>query len=198
VEIPLLAPSDKMTAADLIAAAQRLGDDEIEAETAAWLATRAPDAAANELLAVAAGGGPAERMLAVATVQKLGGDAEPAWRDSLGRPELRPYAKIALTEIVGGEPAVAALDSLKPEAADIAWLLIDMLAALSDGPGELPPMGEVIPPGQEQEIFDAVSLSRHPDAAAVLSVIGRHHPDRRVAKAAPTSAYRAGSRPEPR
>jgi hypothetical protein len=40
-------------------------------------------------------------------VQKLGGTAGPAWQDSLGRPELRPYAKIALAEIAGVEPEVA-------------------------------------------------------------------------------------------
>jgi len=34
----------------------------------------------------------------------------------------------------------------------------------------------------------------HPDAASVLTVIGRHHPDKKIAKAARKSAYRATSR----
>lgn len=198
VEIPLLPPTDQMTAADLLAAAEGLDEEEFEAETAAWLELRAPDAAASELLAAAAEGGPAERLLAIGTAQKLGGAAEPAWRDSLGRPELRPYAKIALTEIVGGEPGVTALPGLEPEAADIAWLLTDTLAAMSDDPDELPrQIRDAIPPGQEQQAFDAISLSRHPDAATVLSLIGRHHPDKRIAKAARRSAYKAASRPRP-
>jgi hypothetical protein len=198
VEIPLLPPTDQMTAADLLAAAEGLDEEQFEAETAAWLQLRAPDVAAGELLAAAADGGPAERLLAVGTVQKMGAAAEPAWRDSLGRPELRPYAKIALTEIAGGEPGVTVLPGLEPEAADLAWVLTDTLAAMSDDPDDLPQqIRDAIPAGQEQQAFEAISLSPHPDAASVLSLIGRHHPDKRIAKAARRSAFRAASRPKP-
>jgi len=34
----------------------------------------------------------------------------------------------------------------------------------------------------------------HPDVADVLTLIGQHHPDKKVAKAARRSAYRASSR----
>jgi hypothetical protein len=34
----------------------------------------------------------------------------------------------------------------------------------------------------------------HPDAASVLTVIGRYHPDKKIAKAARKSAYKAASR----
>ena len=197
VEIPLLPPSDQMTAADLLAAAEDLDQEETEAETAAWLDLRAPDVAAGELLAAAADGGPTERLLAIETVNRLGTAAEPAWRDALGRPELRAYAKIALTEIAGGEPGVTVLPGLEPELADLAWLLTDVLAALSDDPDELPQqIRDAVPPGQEQQVFDAMSQSPHPDAASVLSLIGQHHPDKRIAKAARRSAYRAASRPK--
>lgn len=198
VEIPLLPPPDQMTAADLLAVADGLDEEEFEAEMAAWLELRSPDAAAGELLAAAAEGGPMKRLLAVGTARRLGAAAEPAWRDSLGRPELRPYAKVILTEIAGGEPGVTALPGLKPEAADIAWMLTDTLATMPDDPEELPQqIRDAIPPGQEQQAFDAISLSRHPDAASVLSLIGRHHPDKRIAKAARRSAYKAASRPRP-
>jgi hypothetical protein len=198
VEISVLPPTDQMTAADLLAAAEGLDEEEFEAETAAWLQLRAPDVAAGELLAAAADGGPAERLLAVGAAQKLGAAAEIAWRDSLGRPELRPYAKIALTEIAGGDPGVSVLPGLEPEAADIAWLLTDTLAATADDPDELPQqIRDSIPPGQEQQAFDAISMSPHPDAASVLSMIGKHHPDKRIAKAARKSAYKFASRPGP-
>jgi len=198
VEIPLLPPTEQMTAADLVAAAEGLDEEEFEAETTAWLELRAPDVAAGELLAVAADGGPAERLLAVGAAQKLGAAAEPAWRDSLGRPELRPYAKIALTQIAGGDPGVTMLPGLEPEVADIAWMLTDTLAATSDDPDELPQqIRDSIPPGQEQQAFDAISLSPHPDAASVLSLIGKHHPDKQIAKAARKSAYKIASRPRP-
>ena len=58
VEIPLLPPPDEMTAGDLLAAAEDLGEEETEAETAAWLKRRAPDAAACELLAAAPAAAP--------------------------------------------------------------------------------------------------------------------------------------------
>jgi hypothetical protein len=68
---------------------------------------------------------------------------------------------------------------------------------MSDDPDELPQqIRDAIPPGQEQQAFDAISLSPHPDAASVLSLIGKHHPDKRIAKAARRSAYRAASRPD--
>jgi len=197
VEIPLLPPPDQMTAADLLNAAHGLDEAETEAETAAWLASRAPETAAREMLAVAAGASAPERMFAVSTVQKLGAAAEPAWRDALDQPELRPYAKIALTEIAGGEPGVSAPADLEPDTEDIAWLLIDMVAAMSDDPEDLQLISDTIPEGQEPEVFEAMSLSPHPDAADALSLIGQHHPDKRLAKAARTSAHRAASRPKP-
>lgn len=198
VEVPLLPPAAEMTAADLVAAAESADEAEIAAETAAWLELRTPEAAASELLAVAASGHAVERMLAVSAVNGLGAAAGPAWRDSLGRPELRPYAKIALTEIAGGSPGVTLLPGLEPEAGDIAWVLTDMLAAISDSPEELSQrLRESVPVGQEQQVFDAMSLSPHPDAVSVLSLIGKHHPDKRIAKAARRSAHRAASRSKP-
>lgn len=197
VEIPLFPSPDQMTAPDLLAAMEGLGEEEFKAEMAAWLELRSPDVAAGELLAAAAVGGPAERLLAVAATQTLGAAAEPAWRDALARPELRPYAKFALTEIAGGEPGVTVLPGLEPEPADIAWMLIDTLAVMSGDPGKLPQqIRDAIPVGQEQHAFDAISLSPHPDAAAALTLIGKHHPDKQIAKAARRSAYRASSRPK--
>jgi hypothetical protein len=69
---------------------------------------------------------------------------------------------------------------------------------VSDSPDELPQqLREAVPAGQEQQVFDAISVSAHPDAAGVLSLIGQHHPDKRIAKTARRSAYRAASRPPP-
>lgn len=198
VDIALLRPPGQMTAADLLAVAEDLDEDEFEAETGAWLELRTPDAAASELLTAAADADPAERLLAVGTVQKLGAAAEPAWREALGRPELRPYAKISLTEIAGGEPGVTALPGLEPDTPDIGWMLTDTLAATSGDPDDLPQqIRDAIPAGQEQQAFDAISLSPHPDAASVLTLIGRHHPDKQIAKAARRSAHKAASRPKP-
>ena len=174
-----------------------MDEEEIAAETDAWLARRAPDVAARELYELAAKGGPMERMVAITAVNRLGADAEPMWRDALNVRELRPYAKIALTELAGGSPEVAMLPGLEPEAEDVAWLLTDILAAASVAlePGELArQLGDSVPEGQEEMMFGVMARLPHPDVADVLTLIGQHHPDRKVAKAARRSAYRASSR----
>ena len=51
-----------------------------------------------------------------------------------------------------------------------------------------------IPAGQEPAVFEIMARVPHPDAAGVLTVIGRHHPDKKIAKAARKSAYKAASR----
>jgi hypothetical protein len=107
VEVPLLPPPAEMTAADLVAAAEGADEDEIAAETDAWLAQRAPDAAARELLEFAAQGSPVERLVAITAVQRIGAAAEPRWQDALTIRTVRSYAKIALTEIMAGSAAAS-------------------------------------------------------------------------------------------
>ena len=53
---------------------------------------------------------------------------------------------------------------------------------------------EAVPPGRETVLFEAMWRGSHPDAPDVLSYVGRHHPDKQVAKAARTAAYKANSR----
>ena len=204
VEVPLLPPADQMTAADLLAMAEGASEEEFEAETAAWLAHRTPESAAADLLSAAAESDPASRMLAVGVVTEFGARAEAAWRDALGRLELRGYAKIALAALAGGDPTgdmPAGLD-LTPD--DLAWMLTDGLvmdgwAELDDDAEHDPAaLGErlraALPAGQEPAVFEMMARVPHPDAASVLTVIGRHHPDKKIAKAARKSAYKAASR----
>jgi len=204
VEIPLLPPTEQMTAADLIAMADGASEDEFTAETAAWLSHRTAEAAARELLAVAAEADPASRILAVGiVVTDLGAFAEPAWRDVLGRTELRGYARAALATLPGGGAAAAPPPALEPDE-DLAWMITDALAAqgwddLSDDAGHEPgtvaqQLGERIPPGQELVAFELIARVPHPAAADVLTVIGRHHPDKKIAKLARKSAYKAATR----
>jgi len=205
VEIPLLPDTEHMTAAQLIAMADGVSEEEFAAETAAWLSHRTAEPAARELLAVAAASDPASRILAVGVViTELGALAEPAWREALGRIELRGYAKTALATLPGGDPAVASLPGLEPDEHDVAWMLTDALAAegwddLSDDAGHEPEalakrLGEAIPAGQELVVFELMARVPHPEAADVLTVIGRQHPDKKIAKLARKSAYKAASR----
>jgi hypothetical protein len=205
VEIPLLPDTEHMTAAQLIAMAGGASEEEFTAETAAWLSYRIAEPAARELLAVAAVSDPASRILAVGVVvTELGALAEPVWRESLGRIELRGYAKAALATLPGRDPAVASLPGLEPDDQDLAWMITDTLAAegwddLSDDAGReseaiAKRLGEAIPAGQELAVFELMARVPHPDAADVLTVIGRHHPDKKIAKLARKSAYKAATR----
>ena len=192
VDLPLLPPPAEMTAADLAGAAEGASEEEFAAETDAWLALREPAAAARELLDFGAVAGPAERMTVVTAVRRLGDAAEPGWRAALDVPALRPYAKMALTDTVDGPRP-----ELEPQPVDMAWLLVDLLAATS---GELEPdelaaeLAETMPEGAGELMFDAMSRLPHPDAATVLTLIGEQHPDKKTAKAARRFAYKAASR----
>jgi hypothetical protein len=203
VEIPLLPPTAaELTGAQLLAMAEGVGDEEFEAESDAWVAARGAGAAARELLGLAADGGPAERMLAVAAVTRIGAAAGPAWRDSLDVPEVRPYAKIALAGAAGPGDLGPLSPGLEPLPEDIAWVATDMLALACDeefpDPDEIAAaFREAVPPGQEAVLLDAMGRGAHPDAVAVLNHIGRYHPDKQIAKAARTAAHRALSRRGP-
>ena len=207
VEIPLLPPTAaELTGAQLLAMAEGIGDEEFEAEADAWVAARGPDAAARELLQLAADGGPGERMLAVAAVTRIGAAAGPAWRDSLDVPEVRAYAKMTLAGAITGGPdglngrgGADLPPSLEPLPDDLAWVATDMLALACDD--EFPDSGELaaafreaVPAGQEPALFDAMGRSGHPDVVDVLNHVGRYHPDKQIAKAARTAAHRAVSR----
>jgi hypothetical protein len=205
VDIPLLPDAEHMTAAQLISLAASASEEEFTAETAAWLSYRTAEPAARELLAVAAASDPASRILAVGVVlTEIGALAEPVWREALGRIELRAYANAALAALAGGDPAVASLPGLEPDDNDLAWMITDALAAEGwDDPGDDASRGpdalanrlaEAVPAGQELAVFELMARVPHPDAADVLTAIGKHHPDKKIAKLARKSAYKAATR----
>jgi hypothetical protein len=205
VEIPLLPDAEHMTAAQLISLAAGASEEEFTAETAAWLSYRTAEPAARELLAVAAASDPASRILSVGVViTEIGASAEPVWCEVLDRIELRAYAKGALAVLAGGDPAVASPPGLEVDDQDLAWMIIDALAAEGwDDPGDdaghepealVKRLGETVPAGQELAVFELMARVPHPDAADVLTVIGKHHPDKKIAKLARKSAYKAATR----
>ena len=205
VDIPLLPDAEHMTAAQLISLAAGASEEEFTAETAAWLSYRTAEPAARELLAVAAASDPASRILAVGVViTEIGAPAEPVWREALDRIELRAYAKGALAALAGGDPAVASPPGLEPDEHDLAWTITDALAAEGwDDPGDdaghepealVKRLSEMVPAGQELAVFELMARVPHPDAADVLTAIGKHHPDKKIAKLARKSAYKAATR----
>jgi hypothetical protein len=191
IEIPLLkATSARMTAAAIVPFVGALSDAEGKPEVAAWGGARGPDQAARELLAFAAFAGPQRRLAAVNLVRRIGSDAQLAWREAMQRPELRGYARMALVT----ESPEGAVPSVRgPDPDDLARVAADLLA-LECGVGDPDPQeiaaqfSEAIPEGAESWIFGLMSQSSHPDVAQVLTVLGRYHPDRRIARDARRAA----------
>ena len=186
-----------MTAAGLVALADGVSDAEFEAEAASWMAARGPDRAARELLAFAAFSGPQPRLAAVNLVRRIGIDAHQAWRDAMQRPELRGYARIALSMLAADLPESTMPTVPNPAPDDLTWVATDLLA-LACGDEASPireqiaeQFSEAIPQGEESWIFGLMSQSSHPDVAQVLLVLGRYHPDRWVAKEARRAARAA-------
>lgn len=194
VEIPLLkATSAQMTAAALVTFASGVSEGEVEAEFAAWVAARGADQAARELLVFAAFGGPQARLAAVNLVRRIGSAALPAWRDAMHRPALRGYGQMALLAELPDNTMRALPD---PDPDDFAQVATD-LVALACGDEDPDPreiaaqFREAVPEGEESRVFVLMAQSLHPDVPRVLTMLGRYHPDRRIAKDARRAARRA-------
>jgi len=202
LHVPVLAPPDEMTADDLVLVCMHGSDDDLEAELASWTGSRGEEHAARELLAFAGGGDAATRTAAVTIVSRLGQAAEPAWREALDRAELRCYAKVQLTELAGLDPEAADLPAeLQPELADVAWLIADTFGPFSQFdlgkelfPFDFEELQRIGGFEKPDEVFEAIARLDHPDAEAVLAMIGKHASDKTTAKAARRAAHKASTR----
>ena len=199
--VPVLPAPDKMTPDDLVLVWMHGNDDDVEAELASWTGSRGEERSARELLAFAADGNAAARTAAITMVSRLGQAAEPAWREALDRVELRCYAKPQLAKLAGLDPEGDLPADLETERADIAWLIADTLGPFSHldfGQEKFPfALGELTRiSGLEKtaDAFEAIARLDHPDAEAVLRMIGRHASDKATAKAARRAAYKASTR----
>lgn len=196
VAVPLLPASvADMSAADLAAFAEGVGEAEFESEAHAWVAARGAERAARELLDFAASAGARERLVAVDLTRRIGMPAHLAWRDVIKRPELRGYARIALTVLASEAPDATLPLVLEPSPDDVTWVATDLLALACGDENPDPEQvaaqfREAVPAGEEEWIFDLMSRSSHPQVAGVLTVLGRYHPDRRVRRAAQAAASR--------
>ncbi len=200
VDVPVVPPDPAvMTAADLVALHGGMLAAEFDGSCGRWVAARGDQQAAAELLGYAAGADAAERLIAVGVVRGLGEAAAPAWREGLKRPEIRPYARIELTrlatELAGNTMPLV----LEPDPDDLTWLATDLLA-LACGADDPDPdliaaqFSEAVPAGDEEWILKVMSMGSHPDVVRVLTVLGKHHPDRRVARDARKAAHVASAR----
>ncbi len=175
-------------------------DDDFEAELASWTDSRGEEQAARELLAFAAEESAATRTAAVTIVAGLGQAAEPAWHEALDRAELRCYAKPQLAKLAGLDPEGLPAE-LQPERADVAWLIADTFGPFSHFdlgqekfPFDFAEFQRISGLEKPEGVFEVISRLDHPDAEAVLAMIGRHASDKTTAKAARRAAYKASTR----
>ena len=200
--VPVLPAPDKMTPDDLVLVWMHGSDGDLEAELASWTDSRGEEQAARELLAFAADGNAAARTAAITIVSRLGQAAGPAWREALDRVEVRCYAKPQLARLAGLDPESTDLPAeLESGRADIAWLIADTFGPFSHFdlgqerfPFDFAELRRVSGLEKPDEAFEAVARLDHPDAEAVLTMIGRHASDKATAKAARRAAYKASTR----
>jgi hypothetical protein len=180
IDIPLLPPPAEMTAADLLMTAGGRTAEELAELSGTWLSDREPAEAATDLLAAAAEAEPAGRFYASTILANL--PAVP-WETVVDDPTLGPYARSILGQ-----------DADPPDA---AWLLMDAVSASADVMGDLNPEAvevvttQALPPGREEEALADAWRLPHPMAYEVLTLLGAHHPDKKIAKAARTAAHKA-------
>ncbi len=185
------------TAAQLADLAGVLGEDDWTADVRTWAAGRAADEAAMELVAALADRpdyvvlGGLESLPAV-----FGAAATPAVRTLLGGPA-DPLAVLWLSQHGGLDPATVEPPRLLAGAVALFAAMLDLegiaglLAALdggeADGPAGRRGDGSLA-------TVEQLWRSAHPRTGEVLTIIGAHHPDKRLAKAAKKSAFKFNNR----
>ena len=200
--VPVLPAPNEMTADDVVLVFMHGSDGDLEAELASWTDSRGEEQAARELLAFAADANAVTRTAAVTIVARLGQAAEPAWHEALNRVELRCYAKPQLAKLAGLDPEGTDLPAeLEPERADVAWLIADTFGPFSHFdlgkerfPFDFAELERISRFEKPDQVFEAIARLDHPDAEAVLAMIGRHASDKTTAKAARRAAYKASTR----
>jgi hypothetical protein len=186
IEIPMLklVATTEMSAASMVALCEAITEAQFDLEFAEWLAARGADRGARDLLVFAAFADSQSRLAAVNLVRRIGPGAQDAWRDAMERPELRGYARMALS---------SSQDGLHRHPDDFTWVATDMLAMAcgqeNPDPEQVAALfADAVPEGAETWILGLMSRSSHPDVARVLTTLGEYHPNRRVARDARKAA----------
>ncbi|WP_214413645.1 hypothetical protein [Sphaerisporangium fuscum] len=154
-----------------------------------WVERRVAEDAARELIKVAASGTAGQRGVIGTILEEMGPEAEPAMREALAEPTMWRHAAVWL--------GVRDLEAPALTEDDGTWLAVDTLATLLHIPDAREAMAEfeALEAGDELlRLVEEISRSSHPDAIAVLDLLGADHPDPKVAKAARKAAMKARSR----
>ncbi|MQY02408.1 hypothetical protein [Actinomadura macrotermitis] len=176
-------------AADLVAGLVWHRQDTADEEIDGWLDGRDPKDAAADLLAVMRTGGPGARNLAAGVLHRIGDEAAPVVRAATGEPLSRPYAALWLSE--------HGHDGYELSRDEYLWVFVDTLAGMLETAEPADAVAAALtgaPAGAELgAMIHDMWRADHPATAGVLAALGAHHPDRPIAKAARTAAYKARS-----
>ncbi|MEU6852147.1 hypothetical protein ABZ901_19765 [Actinacidiphila alni] len=178
----------EQSAETMLRASARLSPGPARDEYRAWLAARPVAPAVSELLETARGDDALLRGLAFEALRVVGDPAEPAVRDVVDEPTLRPYAVLWLAELDGGDPDTATGLLTREEA---TWLWIDTAAAVADH-GEdhlLVSHLETAVQGSVPGLLEEVRNVGHPRTVQVLVALAAAHPDPALAKAMRRAAF---------
>ncbi|MET7338437.1 hypothetical protein [Nonomuraea sp. NPDC005650] len=177
-EVPVMGSLADADAAALLHGLRSYPETERGEELAGWLKDRDPDAAAAEIASVLATVSPLSRAVGVEVLSSAVGEE----------------GKRALAGLLE-EPGLGAVIATRTEREDrptapeeIAWVFVDMAAALLEFGGEAGEVIESIAMGMDAEeqagTIAILAFGDHPWTGQVLRVLIEHHPDERVAAAA--------------
>lgn len=193
-------PSAEMPVADLIGLADGISDAEFNAAFSTWLHRHDPDRAARDLLLYAASASPRARLTVVNLVRRIGRPSGQAWLNAMQRPQLRGYARIALSMMTADLPESSLPLILNPDPDDMNWVATDLLTIVDEADDPFPDperiqklFAEAIPPGEEGWVFGLMARSRNADVRQMLDLVATYHPDRSLAKGA-RKAYRMAAK----
>ncbi|MFI7106444.1 hypothetical protein ACIBK9_09070 [Nonomuraea sp. NPDC050227] len=178
-EIPVMGTLAGADAATLLHGLRSYPEAERSEELAGWLAGRDREPAAAEIAGALAGVSPLSRAVGVELLESgLGEEGRRALRGLLEEPRLG--AVVA---------ARTGREERRPTPDEIAWVLVDMAAALLEfGGGEAGEVIDSIAMGMDAEeqagTIAILAFSDHPWTGRVLRVVIDHHPDERVTAAA--------------
>ncbi|MFI6923740.1 hypothetical protein ACIBIZ_27650 [Nonomuraea spiralis] len=171
-----------LSAAELVEALVR--GTATQSAVAGWLERRPPEAAARDLIEIAASGTAGQRGAVGAILEELGPEAEEPVRRALDHPLTRRYAASWLH--------IRDLEAppLSPE--DHTWIAVDNLAALMHLSGPAAGRLDMPEPGEDLiKLVGEMPAVGHPDTLAVLDMLAGAHDDQAVAKAARKAAMKA-------
>jgi hypothetical protein len=124
------------------------------------------------------------------------GDTEAAWRSAMSLPAIRPYVVAELNRRAGRDPQRDPLRGLEPGSCDAVVIAAQAIVAAYET-GDPDKMAQAIrqaaAPDPETVLFEQLWRSRHTIALQALTVTGKQHPDKKIAKAARAALVKASS-----